>query len=83
MSLLACLLAYLLACFPSAQIASSSGDGKILFWSLRNNLEYPLQGYMLTPPVKRKGDVKAKKVLVGGESACCVFTSAPAACATD
>lgn len=26
------------------QIASSSGDGKILFWSLRNNLEYPLQG---------------------------------------
>jgi hypothetical protein len=29
-------------CVP--QIASSSGDGKILFWSLHNELQYPVQG---------------------------------------
>ena len=34
----------LLGGFWLCQIASASGDGKVLFWSLSNELQYPVQG---------------------------------------
>lgn len=31
-------------------LSSVSADGKVLFWSLANNLAYPVQGFRLVPP---------------------------------
>lgn len=39
-------------------LVSASGDGKILFWSLANRLQYPLEGYLLIDEAvarKRRG----------------------------
>eukprot|EP00750_Incisomonas_marina_P015667 INCI1843.2.p1 GENE.INCI1843.2~~INCI1843.2.p1 ORF type:complete len:689 (-),score=131.47 INCI1843.2:236-2062(-) len=39
------------------QISSISGDGKILFWSIKNRLQSPIRGYMLAP---KRGSAGAK-----------------------
>ena len=43
-------------------LASISGEGKVLFWTLKNNLEYPMFGHLLA--VKAKG--KNSRVVAGG-----------------
>lgn len=48
------------------QIASISGDGKILFWSIKNRLQSPIRGYMLTP--KRAIKTKNAHAAIGGMS---------------
>lgn len=57
------------------QIASISGDGKILFWSIKNRLQSPIRGYMLTPKrgiaIKSKG--RGGHAAIGGVSL--AFTS--------
>ena len=43
-------------------LASVSGEGKVLFWTLKNNLETPMFGHLLA--VKAKG--KSSRVVAGG-----------------
>merc|ERR1712150_233672 len=41
------------------QIASVSGDGKVLFWSLKNKLASPIKGFLMTP--KKRGRLRSSK----------------------
>jgi WD repeat-containing protein 34 len=46
-------------------LVTESGEGKVLFWSLKNNLQAPLRGYLLQ--TKRKtARGRSEKAVVGG-----------------
>ena len=48
-------------------LVTESGEGKVLFWSLKNDLACPVGGYLLQ--TKRKtGRGRSEKALVGGTS---------------
>lgn len=55
------------------QIASVSGDGKVLFWRLKDKLSYPVEGYVMHLPGTVKGNNNAaasdkKGHTIGGKS---------------
>jgi len=53
------------------QIASVSGDGKVLFWSLKNKLASPIKGFLMTPKKRnrfRSGNSKSGARPIGGVS---------------
>ncbi|EQC34836.1 hypothetical protein SDRG_07640 [Saprolegnia diclina VS20] len=47
-------------------IASVSGDGKVLVWQLKDKLAYPVEGYLLGPKAKLKPSKGAPAPLFGG-----------------
>ena len=51
-------------------LASVSGDGRLLFWSLSNSLQYPVSGYCLVPSRKYHGQGKTlnRFPVIGGTS---------------
>jgi hypothetical protein len=56
------------------QIASVSGDGKILFWRVKDKLAFPVEGYVMHLPhgiggVKAgKGNDDARAAVIGGKA---------------